>query len=114
MPDEVTMARTPLEAFECAIIYFGPAGAGLRIVSQTPQSLVFQDGGGQYSTHRQTWREYHPGAGNPRVGFWGSTVHGACQPTLLLVTLVASEASHRPQSLGVTILNDASENGITR
>lgn len=43
---EVTTGLTPREALEQAIAYFGRGGAGLQALSQTPQSLVFQGGGG--------------------------------------------------------------------
>ena len=46
MQYEVITGLTPCEAFEHAIVHFGPRGAGLHLVSQTSQSLVFQGSGG--------------------------------------------------------------------
>ena len=43
---EVTTGLTPREALERATTYFGRGGMGLKAISQTPQSLVFQGGGG--------------------------------------------------------------------
>ena len=43
---EVVTGLTPCEVFEHAIGHFGPRGEGLRLASQTSQSLVFQGGGG--------------------------------------------------------------------
>ena len=43
---EVTTGLTPREALDQAITYFGPGGAGLQILAQTPLGLVFQGGGG--------------------------------------------------------------------
>jgi len=43
---EVTTGLTPREALDHAITYFGPGGAGLQLLAQTPLSLVFQGGGG--------------------------------------------------------------------
>ena len=43
---EVVTGLTPCEVFEHAIGHFGPRGAGLRLTSQTSQSLLFQGGGG--------------------------------------------------------------------
>ena len=43
---EVTTGLTSGEALEQAAAYFGRGGMGLQVVSQTPQSLVFQGGGG--------------------------------------------------------------------
>lgn len=44
---EVTTGLTPRRAREQAIAYFGHSGMGLQVISQTPQGLVFQGGGGQ-------------------------------------------------------------------
>jgi hypothetical protein len=46
MQYEVTTGLTPREALEQAIAYFGRGGVGLQAIPQTPQSLVFQGGGG--------------------------------------------------------------------
>ena len=46
MPYEVITGLTPCEAFEHAIVHFGPRGEGLQLASQTSQSLVFQGDGG--------------------------------------------------------------------
>jgi hypothetical protein len=43
---EVTTALVPHEVVERSIAHFGPTGAGLQIVSQTPLAMVFQGGGG--------------------------------------------------------------------
>jgi hypothetical protein len=43
---EVTTGLTPHEALAQATAYFGRGGVGLQVISQTPQSLVFQGGGG--------------------------------------------------------------------
>ena len=43
---EVTTGLTPRQALEQAIAYFGHGGMGLRVISQSPQGLVFQGGGG--------------------------------------------------------------------
>jgi hypothetical protein len=43
---EVTTGLTPHEALEQATAYFGRGGVGLQAMAQTPQSLVFQGGGG--------------------------------------------------------------------
>ncbi|HSX78794.1 MAG TPA: hypothetical protein VLQ80_09510 [Candidatus Saccharimonadia bacterium] len=42
---EVLTGLTPCEAFEHAIMHFGPRGEGLQLASQTSQSLMFQGGG---------------------------------------------------------------------
>src|SRR5215470_19768054 len=46
MPYEVITGLTPCEAFEHAIVHFGPHGEGLQLVFQTSQSLVFQGSAG--------------------------------------------------------------------
>ena len=43
---EVVTGLTPCEVFEHAIGHFGPRGKGLRLTSQTSQSLMFQGAGG--------------------------------------------------------------------
>ena len=43
---EVLTGLMPHEAFEHAIVHFGPRGAGLHLISHTTQRLVFQGGGG--------------------------------------------------------------------
>jgi len=46
MQYEVITGLTPCEAFEHAIVHFGPRVEALHLASQTSQSLVFQGGGG--------------------------------------------------------------------
>src|SRR5262245_58140871 len=43
---QVTTPLTPREALERAIIYFGPHGLGLAVMSQTPAGVILQGGGG--------------------------------------------------------------------
>ena len=43
---EVLTGLMPHEAFEHAIVHFGPRGAGLQLASHTSQRLVFRGGGG--------------------------------------------------------------------
>jgi hypothetical protein len=43
---QVITGLTPCEVAEHAIGHFGPHGAGLRLTSQTSQSLMFQGRGG--------------------------------------------------------------------
>ena len=46
MQYEVLTGLMPHEAFEHAIVHFGPRGAGLQLASHTSHRLVFQGGGG--------------------------------------------------------------------
>jgi hypothetical protein len=43
---EVRTRLTPDEAFAQALVHFGRHGTGLQLTTRTPQSLVFQGGGG--------------------------------------------------------------------